>query len=91
MLFYACEGFKTEASTEGLVIGFEATLTSTWMVKMQCDLEELLFREYSAVVRFVSPYRKEGAGHDKRTDAMQVPPSFSWFVKQLWSGVWEQG
>ena len=52
--------FKTEASTEGLVVGFETALTSTWMVRMQCDLEELLFRECLAMVYFVSLFREEG-------------------------------
>ena len=51
---------KTWALTEGLVVGFETALTSIWMVKMQCDLEEFLFRECSAMVQLVLLFREEG-------------------------------
>ena len=44
--------------------GLETALTSVWMVKMQCDLEEFSFRECSAMVQFVSHYRKEGVGQE---------------------------
>ena len=55
--------------------GLETALTSAWMVKMQCDLEEFCFRECSAMVWFVSPYRKEGVKGWGRNE-LPCSPSF---------------